>query len=63
MLEVTAATVLCLIAAGFALAIACACALMSRIAAAQRSAVGCFLLVGLFCCCLFLLALLTAFSG
>jgi hypothetical protein len=58
MLEVNSLDVLCLVAVGFAIAIACACALFTRIAAAQKSAIGCFVLVGIFCCGLAILALL-----
>jgi hypothetical protein len=50
--------VLCLVAVGFAVAIACACALFTRIAAVQKSAIGCFVLVGIFCCGLAILSLL-----
>ena len=53
----TSVNVLCLIAVGFALAIACICALFTRIAAAQRGAIGCFVLVGIFCCGVAMLAL------
>jgi hypothetical protein len=58
MWEVNALDMLCLIVIGFALAIACACALLTRIAAAQKSAIGCFVLVGIFCCGLAILSLL-----
>jgi hypothetical protein len=41
---------LCLVALGFVLAIACVCALLTKIAADQRGAIGCFALVTVFCC-------------
>jgi hypothetical protein len=52
MLELTALNVLCLVAVGFALAIVAACALFTRIAASQKGAIGCFVLVGIFFCLL-----------
>ena len=55
--EGTTVNVLCLIAVGFALAIACICTVLSRIAAAQKGAIGCFVLAGIFCCGLAILAL------
>ena len=41
---------LCLVALGFVLAITCVCALLTKIAAEQRGAIGCFALVTIFCC-------------
>jgi hypothetical protein len=51
-LKAAAGQVLCLVAAGFAFAITCVCALFARIAASQKSAIGCFVLAGVLCCLL-----------
>ena len=60
MLELTGISMACLVAVGFILAAACVCALLAKIAAAQKGAVGCFLLACIFCCCLAVLLLCSA---
>ena len=52
---------LCLVAVGFVLAITCVCALLTKIAADQKGAVGCFALVTTFCCSVASLLLWEAF--
>jgi hypothetical protein len=52
---------LCLVALGFVLAITCVCALLTKIAADQRGAIGCFALVTIFCCSVASLLLWEAF--
>ena len=51
----------CLVALGFVLAIACVCALLTKIVADQRGAIGCFALVTTFCCSVASLLLWEAF--
>jgi hypothetical protein len=53
---------LCYLVAGFILAVACLCALFSRIASAQGGAVGCFVVLGLFCFLLLVLLLLAGLA-
>ena len=62
MLELTGIGMACLIAVGFILAVACVCALLAKIAAAQKGAVGCFMLACIFCCCLAVFLLFSAFG-
>jgi hypothetical protein len=62
MWEISVVNILCLVTAGFALALVCACALFSRIAASQRGAIGCYVLGGVFCCLLAMLLLWLALA-
>ena len=59
MIELSGIGIACLVAVGFILAAAFVCALLARITAAQKGAIGCFVLACVFCCGLALLLLFT----
>ena len=59
MFELSGIGIACLVAVGFILAAAFVCALLARITASQKGAIGCFVLACIFCCGLAILLLCT----